>query len=268
MPQRTKPTFEMPPLVEVVCGVHFRTLAAFQAPHYGLFWSKIRKDFPRSRTVVPIGPQLQLPANEPTELTLQVNAPDMPRVWFISEDDTRLVQLQPDRFHLNWREGPKRATYPRYKSVFREFKSLYKKFENFLDDNSIGKPHLLGTSLAYINHIKFGESLRSYGDIGEVFPDLAWRRGSRFLSQPGTLMFKTSHEFNGGDLTVTIRSGKSALEDAPIIRFDIAANGSTAELSDPSDVWDWYDHANASIVDAFIDMTSKNFQRNVWGRRE
>lgn len=216
---------------------------------------------------MPIGPQIKIPVNEPTELTVQLNAPDMPRVWFISEDDTRLVQVQPDRFHFNWREGPKRATYPRYKSVVKEFKLLFNKFERFLIDNEIGKPHLLGMSLSYINHIKFGEGLRNYGDIGEVFPDLAWRRGSRFMPIPDAIMLRTNHRVADGNIQVTVQSGRSNVDDFPLIRFDLAASESATEI-DPDGIWSWYDKANTWIVDAFVDLTSKNFQRNVWGRTQ
>jgi hypothetical protein len=51
----------------------------------------------------------------------------------------------------------------------------------------------------------------------------------------------------------------------PVIRFDIATRVNTAEL-DSLTAWKWFDLANTWIVDAFVDVTSKNMQRDFWKR--
>jgi uncharacterized protein (TIGR04255 family) len=271
MPARIRPSFKNPPIGEVVCGIQFRPLTQFQAPHYGIFWESIRKDFPKCRTVPALvtGGRIEVLPNEPTEITAQVlvNAPDMPRVWFISDDDTCLVQLQPDRLLFNWREGPSRAPYPRFKTIMGKFRPIFTKFKKFISDNKLGELSLVQTDVAYINHIKFGHGFESFADIGEVFPDFSWRRGDRFVSPIENFQFRSNHHLpDDGILQISILSARSTADKMPIIRFDLMARGSAASLKNQDDIWNWYNLANTWIVDSFIDMTSKAMQRDVWKR--
>lgn len=266
---RPRPSFKSPPLVEVVCGVRFRPLSAFEAPHYGLFWKTIQKGYPRSRTVASLssGNQIEVRPNEPAEVTVQlsINAPDMPRVWFISADDTRLVQLQPDRFLFNWREGPERAKYPRYPAVIGRFKTLYGTFEKFLKDNKLGNLSLLSAELSYINHIKPGAGWSDLGDIGEVFPDFSWRRGNRVVTPPVNFNFRSNHVLAGGRLSVTVQTARSTADQSQLLRFDLTVRGEATDF-EKEGMWKWYDAANISIVDSFTDLTSTMMQKDVWKR--
>lgn len=271
MPARTRPSFRNPPVGEVVCGIQFRPLTQFQAPHYGIFWEQIRKEFPRCRTVAPLatGQPIDMQPNEPTEITVQfvANAPDMPRVWFISKDDTCLVQLQPDRLLFNWREGPSRAPYPRFKTIIKKFRDIFGKFDKFVNTNGLGELSLLQTEVTYINHIKFAPGFESFADIGEVFPDFSWRRGDRTVSAPDNFQFRSTHPLlNDGKLQVSIGSARSRTDKSPLIRFDLTARGSATLLKNVNEIWNWYDLANETIVDAFIDLTSKAMQRDSWKR--
>ena len=36
------PEYEEPPVIEVVCGIHFEELTSLQAVHLGSLWSKLR----------------------------------------------------------------------------------------------------------------------------------------------------------------------------------------------------------------------------------
>jgi uncharacterized protein (TIGR04255 family) len=196
---------------------------------------------------------------------MTANVPDMPRVWFISSDDNYLIQLQPDRFLLNWREGAKRSPYPRYKTISRRFKALFGKFEKFLKENELGTLALVQAELSYINHLRPDKGWSTFADIGEVFPDLAWRRGGRYLPAPTGISFRSNHKMDGGALQVAIQSARIAGEGTPLIRFDITARGAATEF-ESAGVWAWYDQANVWIVDAFVDMTSKRMQQDLWRR--
>ena len=41
------PSFDAPPVNETVLGVEFTPLAKWSIPHFGLFWSRIRDEYPR-----------------------------------------------------------------------------------------------------------------------------------------------------------------------------------------------------------------------------
>jgi uncharacterized protein (TIGR04255 family) len=271
MPARIRPAFENPPIGEVVCGIRFRSLTQFQAPHYGIFWDEIKKDFPRCRTVPAITggrPPIELLANEPTEFTaqIQVNVPDMPRVWFISRDDTCLVQMQPDRLLFNWREGPSHKPYPRFKNIIAQFRPIFRKFKRFLHNNQLGELSLLQGEVTYINHIKISGGFDSFAAIGEVFPDFSWRRGDRFLTPPDFFQFRTTHQLpNDNRLFLSIVSAKTKSDQTPVLRFDLTARSSDLNLKG-DEIWDWYKQANIWIVDSFLDLTSNAMQREVWKR--
>lgn len=209
--------------------------------------------------------QAAIPLNEPAEITFTTNIPDMPRVWFISQDDTCLVQLQPDRFLFNWREGPQAAAYPRYPVVIKKFRTLFSSFEKFLAKNKIGSASPQHLELSYINHVKQSAHWSALADIGEVFPDLSWRRKKRFLSTPEGIGFRSNHSMDAGKLSINIVSAQMKTDRSPMFRFDLHARGNVSEIGD-TNVWAWFDKANTWIVDAFIDMTSDPMQHDVWKR--
>ena len=90
-------SFARPPINEVVMSMFFnRPLEGFRSEHLGLFWEKIREDFPRVRQQIPLARSIGA-AVGPDEVT------PMPRYWFIAADDTTIIQIQKDAFIYNWR---------------------------------------------------------------------------------------------------------------------------------------------------------------------
>jgi len=262
MPAATRPSFKRAPLTEVVCGIQFRPLPGFQATHYGLFWQSIREEFSTSRTVAPISniPTIA-PVNEPQEITVTLRQ-ELPRVWFISEDDSRLVQLQPDRFLFNWRDRPG-VEYPRYPTIIGRFKQLFAKYQDFLRDNELGDLSMIGTELSYINTIKPGQGWQDLSQLGDIFPDFSWRRDNRFLRTAEAINFRSNHPMPNGHLHVVIQTARSKEPSEQHIRFDLTARGNASEIGSDG-LWNWYDIANTFIVGAFVDLTSESMQRNVW----
>lgn len=76
--------FDNPPLVEVVCGVHFQYLSELLAPHYGVLWEKFKDEgFTDTREVPPLAP---------TSGTIAFSeVPPRPRIWFTTPDGQRLI---------------------------------------------------------------------------------------------------------------------------------------------------------------------------------
>lgn len=265
MPSR-HPTFDKPPINEVVCGLTFRHLVSMQAPHYGLFWQTIRKQFPKTRTVPPLNAPIEVGAGQGISFTVDPTVAQLPRVWFISEDESTLVQLQQDRFLFNWRAGHG-TTYPRYKNIIRSFQSLLEKFQKFVETNGLGDLYFTQGEVSYINHIVRGAGWSSFGEVGEIFPDFSWRLGTRILSAPESFNFRSNHSYAGGTLLVAMQTARSSAENQEqIIRFDLTARGEVVS-SGSAEMWNWFRDANTYIVDAFIDLTSKNMQREIWKRK-
>jgi uncharacterized protein (TIGR04255 family) len=98
------PELADPPIEEVVCGVVFAPLEALDALEQGVYWSSVAERFPKK--------QLQPPIFDDDSTALP--AATMPtRSWLIADAEDLLVQIQHDRFYMNWR---KRDTeYPRFR---------------------------------------------------------------------------------------------------------------------------------------------------------
>jgi uncharacterized protein (TIGR04255 family) len=111
---RTLPDFDNPPAVETLMGVYFMPLTGWRVPHFGLFWERIRKDYP---TVEVRSPIITGPPGESRELNLplfeaEINLPV--RCWFRNRNETTLVQVQDSCFFHNWRRETNTLPYLHY----------------------------------------------------------------------------------------------------------------------------------------------------------
>src|SRR5690349_15910910 len=93
------PDFTNPPVTEVVLGVQFNNLSGFQAPHLGLVWEKFRSNFPHIEEHPPIQPAFETFGSNPGMSLVMplVLPPWMPRIFFVNDDRTQLLQVQRDR---------------------------------------------------------------------------------------------------------------------------------------------------------------------------
>lgn len=90
-----------PPIDEVICGIVFEPIAAIDTLELGAYRDERKQVYPRK--------QLMPPLIEPGNVLL---GPVPGRLWLLSEDDTLVVQVQHDRFYLNWRA--RAGEYPRF----------------------------------------------------------------------------------------------------------------------------------------------------------
>jgi len=117
-----RPEYGNAPVVEVAIGVRFERLRKFRQAHFGMFWNQLRNDYPttvdrpkKQNVALPVDGatpsfQFEMTDSAPTDLA-----------WFISQDDTRLLQLQDDMLLLNWRKVNEVSPYPRFRELKPEF---------------------------------------------------------------------------------------------------------------------------------------------------
>jgi len=103
MPERPLEELERlakPPIAEVACGIGFDAVSDLDPVLVGAYWAQgpVRERFPR-RAVHPAIEE-SLPGRPGIVVT---DGPPPQRAWLISADSTFVVQLQSDRFFLNWR---------------------------------------------------------------------------------------------------------------------------------------------------------------------
>ena len=262
------PEFENPPVIEVVCGVQFEPLQAMLAPHFGLFWQQLQAEYPVCREVAPLAQVVEQFGKDAKVRFEFTDVPPLPRVWFLRQDETSLVQVQRDRFLHNWKKVQPTDEYPRYHTVIRQFADRLADFGRFVQDYHLDALKPVQYELTYVNHIPCGEEVSSLADIGRLFPDFAWRtRKGRFLLNPNGINWRTTIDLpdKKGRLHATIRSAMRS-DGTNIFLFELTARGFPGDQS-PDSMWAWFGLAHEWIVRGFTDLTSEEFHRDVWRRK-
>lgn len=147
------PIYERPPLNEVVYGVQFTAPPDFTSVQHGDIWKLFRSEFPRVEEQPALPPAFETFGGAPAQMGLQFQfggPPKKTRLWFISKDDTHLLQFQDDRLLLNWRRRENGNDYPNFEGIFpilrRSLKTLS---EWFISETG----HVLEVNQAEVTYI-------------------------------------------------------------------------------------------------------------------
>jgi uncharacterized protein (TIGR04255 family) len=265
------PKYDKPPVIEVVCGILFRSIEDLLAPHLGLLWEKFRPEYSTCQEVPPIAPTIEHFEDSPQQVQLQFsNKPPLPRIWFLHPDGS-IIQVQRDRFLYNWKKMRPEDKYPHYSEVVEKFKNHLSSFQGFLKEQELGVVEPLQYEMTYVNLIPEGEAWQTTSDTGAVFPDFTWQpkspRGDaqRFLSLPEGINWRTSFVLpnNMGRLHVHIQKGQLRENGQQVFRFELTARG-IGENKSLESMPNWFDFAHESIVRGFADLTGYQVQRDVW----
>jgi uncharacterized protein (TIGR04255 family) len=112
------PRLARPPIAEVVCGVMFTPIPELDPLVLGIYWNERKQDFPK---------RALLPAIS-DKLSFTVGAIPM-RVILTSDDDQFVIQLQHDRFVMNWRA--KNSAYPHFSRTGGLYERALAEFQRF-----------------------------------------------------------------------------------------------------------------------------------------
>ena len=153
--------FRNPPIDALVIGSYFPPILQLQAQHVGSFWASVLDTFPRCSQHLPLGEWIQA-QDEPMP---------MPRFWLITQDDSRLIQIQKNAFIANWRNRPN-VEYPHYVDVKHFFEEYLAKFNTFLT-RTIGAEirEVLNLELMYTNFLTM-DGLKVFSDLVRLVPGI------------------------------------------------------------------------------------------------
>lgn len=253
--------FAAPPVAEVACGVMFEPLPKFCAAHVGLFWEKLRTQFPRIEEVAPIESRIEQPSSQLTQIHLAfAETPPMRRTWLLNEDGSNLIQIQEDRFLFNWKRTDLSGEYPSYETVIAHFRSYLEQFQNFLREADIGDMQFRQYELTYINLISHSTVAPT-----EVLIDHQRNQSEgRFLPEPEGYSWNTSYLLpeGGGRLHIAARSAVVINTNDKVMRLELVARG----FQEPAKRNQWFDLAHQWITFGFADSTSKTLHETLWRR--
>lgn len=248
-------TFTNPPLNEVVFSIGFPDLYPMRAEHIGLFWDLIRNEYPISEQTAPVG-GISTTSEEVFPLA---------RFWFISSDNSELVQLQRNRLMLNWRQSLNDTGYPRYPRLFERFRSAYARFKSFVSENSLGLVEPSSYELSYINHLDENSDISSVSDLKTVISNITvLLPADHDYSVDGINCLQT-YKYSGPNvLKLHVQPVTRRRDGQRVVQYEIQTHADIAE-QEKIEMQPWFDDAHARIVQTFRGTTNPDIQRRCWG---
>lgn len=259
------PYYELPPVVETVIGVSFSPINDWEIPHFGLFWTRVREEFPEVSVHPPLeSPEEQFPL-APMRLGLQFRSKPDARCWFINQDSQTLLQVQRDRFILNWRKGDATRPYPRYTETIRPaFVRQWQRFVEFVSEEFQDTEFSIKQcELTYINHIPLNEGWKN---PSELFSGWSGVTSESFLPEPETIAINVSYQMpdKQGRLRIVTRNAVTE-EGVEIVQMELTCRGKPQGDTFEAGV-KWMDLGHEWIVRGFTDFTTERMHK-VWNRR-
>jgi uncharacterized protein (TIGR04255 family) len=266
---RPFPSFDSPPVIETVLGLQFTPLAAFGIPHFGLYWQRIRDQYPHQQAQAALNPAEEQYGDRPPMQPFGIEFVPLPEVrcWFIDRTSTELIQVQRDRFIRNWRKTSESDVYPRYDALKPRFRDDWARFCTFLDEFGIGMPEVNQCEVTYINNFELGRELETYAEAHRVIRLLSPLVGREFLPDTEMVQMNASYLMpdKKGRLHVSLQPAIRRHDAKPLLQLTLTARGRPAS-SKSQELLDWFDMGHEWIVRGFVDLTTREMHQ-LWRRR-
>lgn len=262
------PTFATPPIIELVLGVQFSKLERLTAGHYGLFWKSLGSDWPESSDRLPLEDQFELfdasPGSRLPVFQLRLEPLASPgRLMIEHKDKDRLIQIQPTRFHLNWRKQVG-GVYLSYKHLIAEFEAMYAAFAAFVERERLGRLDPNQWELTYIDAFPKGEHWQTPADWSRVLPGLFGKLYS--LDGLALSLERRAAEWSyaippdRGRLHIAAHLGRSGEDQQESLLLNMTARGPTGSNSIRAGL----DLGHEVAVGAFLRVVESKIQQS-WG---
>jgi uncharacterized protein (TIGR04255 family) len=235
------------------------------------FGERLRPEFPQREEQAPMPPlEERFEGGPQPSVRFEIlQTPPTPRFWFLSEDQSRLVQVQNHTVAHNWRRRGS-GEYPHY-SALREALSRYlHELEDLL--RAAGKPRLEPNwcEVTYINHVPQAVDADRL-PLDEVLTMVSAMDSPTFLppAEDAQLAARFRIEENGapvGRLTVLAAPAISAIDGQKIWALTMSAKALSAEPNVLS-AFERLDLCHEWVVRGFRDVTTARMH-DVWGLKE
>jgi uncharacterized protein (TIGR04255 family) len=260
------PEFDKPPVVEVAVGVQFLPVLGMQGLALAPLRDLWREDYPKLQDQPPLVPAIE--GSPPLLPQLQLRMVPMPtiRQWFLSEDETELVQLQTDRLLVNWRSVEDSSTYPRYGHMRSTFAQRFGDLVAFAADAQFGDIVITQAELSYINSISVEP-----GELGRLDRFLRIWSGlaDHHLGEPEqsrvTLTFPVA-DIGQPPVRLYVEVNPAQRPGGePVLFFTLTVRGNPGGRG-LDDSLKFLDGAHAHLVRSFAELTRESMH-SIWRRR-
>lgn len=263
-PQR--PHFKRPPILEQAISLSFERIMSFDVIDFGLFWTRIKDQFPRADTAARFVAPTEGFEEIDSPATFTLSGPvELPRS-LLRNDQGELLQVQDDSFGFNWIKPSPESAYPRFEQTSARLWQLYSEFVRFLADRGHPRPSLKQCELTNVNIIYVRDFGRDFSEMCEAFvvDPFAWqveglvaetyvrRRQHKIVDENGAPVGRL-HSV----ISPVFRNGEQAFQ------FELTARSPPSVRSE-DDAKAFFDRAHRMINAAFwVSVTPK--MRDFWG---
>jgi uncharacterized protein (TIGR04255 family) len=258
------PEFENPPLHEVVIGLQFRAQRPLAATDAGLYWSRIRDEYPHLTEAPPLGPISEAPTPGMADdgLMRLSTLPPLRRCWFADRSGNRLLQLDSTRYLANWRKVTSEDVYPRFEGILDEFMRRWADFCAFCQANALGDPTATHGEVTYVNIIEKGPLWDSPAQWDRVLAFLGAVSDPTDAGELEQVEYAATSRIPGRDARLHVRAEPALRQEdmENVLRFALTATG---RLDTQCDQWICF--AREAVVRAFACFTTEDAHR-VWRR--
>lgn len=265
--------FERPPLNEVVFSIQFERDVTDEVGILSEFWGKIRADYPGLEKQMPLPPAMesfdaviQPPA---VQFELLMGAPSQ-RYWFLSADQTLIVQVQPDRLMFNWRKVVGDEEYPHYDTLAPRFAEL---IELFLSCESVAGNATVGwCELQYVNPVEADGPENTHGQLARIVNFLEADPPHEHLPPVEDTQIQQRRRIldeNGdprGRLYLTAVPAVRATDGGRAYVITLLARGRPAKGELPDSAFGFLNEAHDLIVKGFREVTTSEMHER-WGEK-
>jgi uncharacterized protein (TIGR04255 family) len=232
---RNLPDYLKPPLIEVALSVQFDSIDRLLTPQLGFLWAEFRDRFPVTEEQPPIVPQIEhfargtSPRNVPRLQLME--KPETPRCWFLNQLGNELVQVQKDRFVVNWRKVNEESQYPRYEQLRERFQADFDIFQRFLERERLGAPRINQCEVTYVNHILSGNGWDRHSQLDRVIAPWTSNLSEPFLPEAEEIRFASRYVITNtlgqpiGRLHVNLQPAFLTKKAVPIFILTLVARG-------------------------------------------
>lgn len=212
------PRLNAPPINEVVCGFILQSMPELTPQVHGTYWERRRDTFPKCEAQPII-------VDEPVPPVF-IGSGFTCRTWLLGTDETRLVQLQHDRFYVNWRRRNEEDEYPRFspgqgrKSLLPFALEEYGHFSEFCKAFLAMEPRLMAAELTKIDILRQGVHWSDAADLGKLVPATAPILGSVSGDDRELAMRVSGVGVSSMPLSVNMATGKEIATQKTVLRIE------------------------------------------------
>jgi uncharacterized protein (TIGR04255 family) len=261
------PRFRKPPVSEVALGVQFPSI--LNPVHLGLYYQKVKARFPKIQMQPPVLPVFETFGTSGSPGPQFAFTHGMqPRMWFLSDDDNFLIQLQSDRLLVNWRSGAQGAPYPHFDAVQAVFTNALDELESVAHDEKISID-VNQCEVVYINPILTATTGVPLSEPQRIFRVCSAERGSEWQEPLEQISCNARYQLKDqtgtpyGRLTVTLASGATA-DQSPAFQLELTARG-FPQGTGRDGITAFHKQGHLAIVRCFAAITTPEMHK-LWER--